>query len=89
MSKKLTFSDALAAIKQGKSVSRTGWNGKNQNVSMLDAQTLSTGLKFGYGEYENEPSFAPTLMLQNTQNVLVLGWVPSIGDLFATDWIVL
>ena len=87
--KDLSFSDALIALKQGSHVRRAGWNGKNQTVSVMDGQTLSTGLKFGYGEYENEPTFAPTLMLHNQQNFLVLGWVPSIGDLFANDWEVL
>lgn len=82
----LSFSLALEALKQGKQVRRHGWNGKDQFVYMVPADKVQSSIGYGFGEYIGEPTFASTLVLRNAQNMLVLGWVPSSGDLFADDW---
>lgn len=82
----MNFGQALEKLKQVKSVRRTGWNGKGQFVYRITGRELSTKMKYGYGEYEGEPRFADTLVLKNAQNVLVVGWVPSMGDIFGEDW---
>ncbi|MDG0795656.1 DUF2829 domain-containing protein [Pectobacterium punjabense] len=70
------FSDALLWLKEGKRVCRAGWNGKGQWVEMVRCEV-----------YQNFPT-APYLGLKNAQDVFVPGWVPSMGDLMATDWLV-
>lgn len=82
----MNFGFALEAVKNGKSIHRKGWNGKNQFVYRLKGTDLQNCLGYGYGEYEFEPTFTSTLVLKNAQNLLVVGWVPSMGDLFAEDW---
>lgn len=82
----LTFSLALDALKDGRQVRRRGWNGPDQFVYLLPADKVQSGMGYGFGEYIGEPAFSPTMILRNQQNRLVLGWVPSSGDLFAEDW---
>lgn len=69
-----TFSVALERLKNGDKVSRKGWNGANQYINM---QVPDAHSKMG----------APYLYLFNSQQKNI-PWVPSQGDLFAEDWIV-
>ncbi len=65
------FSSALeATIYQRKRITRAGWNGPGQWVAMNRG---TPGIN------------APYLQMMNTKGLLV-PWVPSQGDLFATDW---
>lgn len=69
------FSHALDALKAGMKVTRAGWNGRGQHVEMQrpDKHSRMT---------------APYAVLKNSNGDLV-PWVPSQGDLFASDWAVL
>lgn len=64
------FDNALKHLKAGKSLKRTGWNGKGQYVYLV----------------ENMENFQPFLVLRNAQGLLQPGWLPSMGDLMAVDW---
>ncbi|EGN4327740.1 DUF2829 domain-containing protein [Escherichia coli] len=81
----LSFGLAMEALKQGKSLQRAGWNGKDQFVYLVKGEKLASALGYGFGEYVGEPTFNDTLVLKNSQNRLAT-WVPSIGDLMAEDW---
>lgn len=71
-----TFSDALAAVKEGKKVAREGWNGKGLVVS---AQFPDENSKMG-----NPYLYIDATALGGKLNP----WVPSQTDLFAEDWFV-
>lgn len=82
----LTFGEALELIKAGKQVTRAGWNAGGQFVYLLPASKLQSAVGYGFGEYIGEPEFVQTIVLHNAQGKLVVGWIPSTGDLFANDW---
>lgn len=82
----MSFSQALELIKSGKQVARAGWNGASQFIYLLPASKLQAAAGYGFGEYVGEPEFVKTIVLHNAQGKLVVGWVPSTGDLFASDW---
>lgn len=77
------FSDALMWLKEGKRVQRAGWNGKNQFVEVC---------KFNNNAFVSDSNqdisypMVDVLGLKNAQDQFVPGWVPSVGDLMATDW---
>lgn len=71
----MNFPNALTAVMSGQRISRLGWNGAGQWVQ---AQIPDAHSKMSL----------PYLYLKNAQNQLV-PWVPSQGDLFATDWAIL
>lgn len=70
-----TFSEALAAAKDMKTITRQGWNGRGQFVFLIPGNTVE-------GQ-----TLLPYLALSNVQGEIV-PWAPSQGDLLADDWIV-
>ncbi|AUX86911.1 DUF2829 domain-containing protein [Acinetobacter sp. ACNIH2] len=91
----LSFGDALIALKQGKKVARSGWNGKDQYVVAQgeSKQVESTYIWNPHNKAHAEKiggyiDVAPYCTLKTAQDTLAMGWVPSTGDLFAEDWVV-
>lgn len=92
----LNFGDALMALKQGKKVARSGWNGKDQYV-VAQAQSTTTEASKIWNPHNKAHAeklggfidVAPYCTLKTAQDTLVMGWTPSTGDLFAEDWTIL
>ena len=80
----MDFGSAIKAVKQGKSVARKGWNGKNQFVE------LATGISYkgNAGEivncHHNNIGNA-ALAFIGTSGVQI-GWLASQADMLAEDW---
>lgn len=86
----LTFGDALVALKQGKKVSRAGWNGKGMFVYYVPPASypVQTGAaKSHFGEGSLVP-YNAYLVIKNV-NETVSTWVPSVNDCLAEDWTIL
>lgn len=92
----LSFGDALTALKQGKKVARSGWNGKDQYV-VAQAHTTTTEASNIWNPHNKahaeklggQIDVAPYCTLKTAQDTLAIGWTPSTGDLFANDWLIL
>ena len=92
----LSFSAALEALKGGKKVARSGWNGKDQYV-VAQAQATKTEASKIWNPHNKahaekiggQIDVAPYCTLKTAQDTLAMGWVPSTGDLFAEDWVIL
>lgn len=96
----MDFGDALRALKDGKRISRHGWNGKAQFVVMMPElrlpsyNTADTQKKVNDRTAkwigEDQPlNCRPYFAIYNAQQEWQPGWVPSQGDVFAEDWRVL
>jgi hypothetical protein len=68
----MDFGDAIVALKQGKRVSRTGWNGKGM---WLELQVPDAGSKMTL----------PYIYMKTAQDDLV-PWLASQTDVLAEDW---
>ena len=68
-----TFSEALTAVKDMKTITREGWNGRGQFVFLIPGNTVE-------GQ-----TLLPYLALSNVQGEIV-PWLASQGDLLADDW---
>jgi hypothetical protein len=94
-----SFSQALVELKEERKLQRLGWNGKNQFVVMMPALYLPpfntqdtfkkvndrTAKHIGKDTpLDSQPYFA----LFNAQGKWQPGWIPSISDLLADDWVV-
>lgn len=78
------FSDALMWLKEGKRVQRAGWNGKGQFVEIW---RMAEGLSWPTGPHPSQHvPMKSCFVLVNAQGEAQPGWVPSMGDLMATDW---
>lgn len=70
----MDFADALLKLKNGRYLTRKGWNGPGQYVFVKRPLRTDVGA----------PT-VPHLLLLNCQLDFV-PWIPSTGDLFADDW---
>jgi hypothetical protein len=86
----MDFGQALAALRAGQRLARTGWNGSGQFV------VLQPGYPDGIGINQNTATatglplgsvqrFRPYLMLYTAQQDFV-PWAPSVSDVLASDW---
>ena len=81
---------------QGFTILRSGWNGKGMFATFSPGQKALPADRFWIpankeaaeengGFMDVEPYFA----LKTAQKTIQMGWVPSIGDLSANDWVIL
>lgn len=90
----LSFSDALTLLKRGYRVARKNWNANNQWLSVSNLDTAAVEAKNFWSPHNREYAeqnggvaiVAPCITIKNAQGLIVMGWVPSQGDLFANDW---
>ena len=88
----MNFSEALLALKDGKRVSRAGWNGSGMWVCMMPPVVIPEGLVNG-----RTKAFVPTgdlcvaayFVIWTAHQVWQPGWSASQADMLATDWSVL
>ena len=91
----LTFGDAIAALKDGKRVARTGWNGKGMFLFLLPAADgLPTKIihdpalrqviedKLGGETFD---ALGSVRMFTADKKILT-GWLASQTDILAEDW---
>jgi len=74
------FGWALGALKNGKKVSRTGWNGKGMWLELVPADCW-TKLFGNTTDYENCPFIS-----MKTADDKIVPWLASQTDLLAEDW---
>ena len=80
----MTFGDALEALKQGKSVARKGWNGKNQYVELATCISYKGNAGEIVNVHHNNIG-NKALAFVGTSGVQ-LGWLASQADMLAEDW---
>lgn len=80
------FGFALAALKQGEAVARSGWNGAGQFVYRVGPGRYPPATVIAKRAFGGEAvPYAPYYALKNAQGSVV-PWTPSQGDLEAEDW---
>lgn len=101
----LNFGQAIEALKQGKLVTRQGWNGKGMFLFMRPADELDPlfiiekvkSLPDSYKEtlknvtfQEGEKiKFSAYICMKAADNSIVNGWLASQTDILSTDWIII
>lgn len=86
----MNFGEALESAKSGAKIYREGWNGKGQFVIKAGGYTVDEarpGSDYAKAGIVGEFTIQPHLDLKNAQGHMQPGWVPSQGDLFASDWL--
>jgi hypothetical protein len=83
LNQKLSFGDAIAALKAGSKVCRAGWNGKGMYVFIVEADewTLTNGVNDGV-------PLLPFIALVTADKTQV-PWLASQTDILAEDWEIL
>lgn len=94
--KAMNFGQAIEALKEGKLVHRSGWNGKGMFIVKQIPAVIGTDI---IPKMQSLPQSAKDLMLERgqaisyTNQMLIVNsegradsWVPSSSDCFAEDW---
>jgi hypothetical protein len=81
----MDFGDAIRALKDGKRVMRTGWNGKDMYLFL--SNVIGAITPFGMPiETLNGLTFPPSICMKTAQSTVVVGWLASQTDMLAEDW---
>jgi hypothetical protein len=91
----LTFGLAIEALKLGKKITRSGWNGKGMFLFYLPAGNISVKImsdpaliKIAEDNGGNIECL-PSIRMKNADNKLLTGWLASMTDIFAEDWMII
>lgn len=93
----MNFGEALAALNEGKMVSRSGWNGKNMFIYKTVGNTVSKDfipkfaslpekVKAFLAERGTDVVFQPSLTMYTAAGEMQPGWLASQSDMLALDW---
>ena len=88
----MNFGEAIQALKDGKRVSRDGWNGKGMFLFLVTPRQTPNGddvcsldLPAGVEEVW-ELQQRPVIVMKDATDQLVIGWLASQTDMLADDW---
>ena len=76
----MKFEFALAHLKSGDRVARSGWNGKNMHLFLVKEWHMGNSEKYVYQKL-------PFIAMKTAQDTLV-PWLASQTDILAEDWMV-
>lgn len=82
----MNFSEALNLLKQGYKIKRSGWNGKDQHLVLIDS--ISYRMPDGMIHNHNNTTIGNKAILFVGALGTQVGWLASQGDLLADDWII-
>lgn len=88
---KLTFGQAIEALKQGKKVARAGWNGKGMWIKLGNYGEAITGEgngNLGIVDFGKDGLWAlqPSICMKTADGKMLVGWLDSQTDMLAEDW---
>lgn len=101
MNDNLKFGDAIEALKQGKRVSRAGWNGKGMFLFLLPAGVVPTAAihdpalravieeEVGGDTFEALGSIRIWTTNNQGRKAVLTGWLASQTDMLSEDWSIL
>ena len=80
----MNFGEAIIAMKEGKQVQRSGWNGKNQYIEL--ASNISYVNAKGEVVNANHDAIGNNAVAFVGTSGVQLGWLASQADMLANDW---
>lgn len=91
----MDFGKAIEALKDGKKVTRNGWNGKNMWLWLKPATTIKSEwckdpmLKEIVDANGGEAEALGTICMKTADNKILTGWLASQSDMLSNDWEIL
>ena len=87
INKNLTFSEALEEIKNGHRVCRSGWNGKDMFIFLVQGSTFKVSREPLSNFYDEgtEVNYHAHIDMKTADNTIV-PWLASQTDILANDW---
>lgn len=82
----MDFGEAIRELKNGKKVSRSGWNGKRMFLFLTSSIDFSTNADLSSmdgceGDLTND-----SIVMKTADDRFVVGWLASQTDMLSDDW---
>jgi hypothetical protein len=84
----MNFGQAIEALKEGKKVGRSGWNGKGMYLYYVPALNYAAQTDVARKEFGDTVPYQAYIAMKTVQNTVV-PWLASQTDILADDWVVL
>ena len=90
----MNFGQALENLKQGKKITRQGWNGKNMFLWLKPSTTIKSEwckdplLKELCDNNGGEIEALGTICMKTADNKILTGWLASQTDMLSEDWLI-
>ena len=85
----MNFGKALEALKEGKKVTREGWNGKNQFLFLVKGETLEYRTDANLECLQGKEIYHPDVIaIKTTVGSIQVGWLASQTDMLSEDWVI-
>lgn len=81
------FGEAIENLKNGKAMSRQGWNGKNAYIYYIPANNYNAETEVAKAEFGDKVPYGAYIAMKTTQGNVV-PWVASQTDILAEDWFI-
>jgi hypothetical protein len=79
----VNFGQAIEAMKAGRYVARSGWNGRNMHIYLEDMWSFP----IRDGVYKGQVrKYDPVICMFTAQGTHQPGWLASQADILAEDW---
>ena len=85
----ISYSEALELMKQGKCITRTGWNGKNMFLFLVRGKAVTQAINDCYGNPEGQPLEVLDAIYMKTADNKLVPWLCSQTDTLSEDWCVI
>lgn len=89
----MNFGQAIEALKEGKSVSRSGWNGKGMWLALSPGSDALPAANFWAPanrqfaeEQGGTAKVLPVITMKTATGEILMGWLASQTDMLAEDW---
>ncbi len=88
----MNFGQVIEALKEGKKVTRKGWNGKGMFLWLKPAATIKSEwckdpiLKSIVDSNGGETEALGTVCMKTADNKILTGWLASQTDMLSEDW---
>lgn len=91
----MDFGDAIRALKAGKRVARSGWNGKGMWLSLsgLGVRSIpytsfwsNNNADYARSQEDGHAEVLPCITMKTATGEILMGWLASQTDMLAEDW---
>lgn len=84
----MNFGLAIEALKQGKKISRKGWNGKGMFLFLADNINVHTEADLACVSHLEGDLILPSIVMKTADDHFCVGWLASQADMLADDWFI-
>ena len=85
----MNFGEAIENLKQGKRVTRKGWNGKGMFLFLMRGGLSDHEVHKQHEYIDLHIAIQDCICMKTAQNTVAVGWLASQADMLAEDWSVM